>query len=461
MTNEIVDFESEELEAFVEEYIQLNSRVQQPKGLFSVLPGSREAQYQSTLAYFLDPQKPHGFGYTLLESFLRCIDFHEFNLAGQHIEIDDEVWVTDDDSDGRIDLIICGGSALVDHPRWGVFLELKVGAQEGRQQTTTYAQTDKWNFNWFDTNRLDVDQLSDSKYVYLKRDAAPPATDQTGTFESVSWAAVVEQFESDIQEAMFEYPNRSVVQFTDFMESLRQTEGMDSSVNEDELNERLSVYFEHSDLIRQVEQANSQFESDFEDLSTYITEQWANKLESQYEFENSGWQISTASNPKWQKILPEYWDQDPLNSRSTIQLFYRHSPTTDLLRDQILRFRLRLPPARNVHTQEQESGQSFNNIFTEKCATTYAAEIEDVADNINADETKLTTASAIITKDYQLDRDNLANSYFQQLDRAVGEFCTDQNTLSTVINNAFEEAYREVFSQDPVGSFPGPLPVRR
>lgn len=177
-------------------------------------------------------------------------------------------------------------------------MELKVGAEEGRQQTTTYAQTERWNFNWFNTNRLDVDRLSDAKYAYLKRNAAASPADRTGTFESVSWKTVVEQFESDIQEAMFEYPNRSVVQFTDFMESLRQTEGMESSVNEDELNERLSVYFEHSDLIQQVEQANSQFESDFEDLSTYLKEQWTDKLTTQYDFENSGWQVSTSSSLK-------------------------------------------------------------------------------------------------------------------------------------------------------------------
>ena len=460
MTDDILNFGREELETFVEEYMQLNRRVQQPKGLYSVLPGSREAQYQSTLAYFLDPQKPHGFGYTLLESFLRCIDFYEFNLAGQHIEIDDEVWIADDGSEGRIDLIICGGSALVDHPRWGAFLELKVGAKEGRQQTTTYAQTKRWNFNWFNTNRLDADRLADTTYVYLKRDAAATPSDRTGTFESVSWKAVVEQFESDIQEAMFEYPNRSVVQFTDFMESLRQTEGMDSSVNEDELNERLSVYFEHSDLIQQVEQANSQFESDFEDLSTYLKEQWTNKLSTRYEFEDSGWRVSSSSSLKWQKILPEYWDQDPLNSRSTIQLFYRHSPTTDLLRKQVLRFRLRLPPQRNVHTEEQESGRSFNEGFTEKCATTYAADIENAANKINADKTRVTSASALVTKDYQLDRDNLADSYFQQLDTAVEEFCTDQSALSTVVNSIFEGTYREVFDQEPVGSFPGPLPTR-
>ncbi|MDL5363144.1 hypothetical protein [Halalkalicoccus sp. NIPERK01] len=45
---------------------------------------------------------------------------------------------------------------------------------------------------------------------------------------------------------------------------------MDSEIDEDELNERLNLYFEHDRLIRQVEKANWQFESDFEDLSTYL-----------------------------------------------------------------------------------------------------------------------------------------------------------------------------------------------
>jgi hypothetical protein len=453
-------FAPAELENFIQEYMELDSRTRRPQGIYSVLPGAREGKYQYTLKYFLDPRKSHGFGYTLLELFFDCIEFHEFNLAGQHIEIDDEIWLADNNAEGRIDLIICGGSALADHPRWAVFLELKVGADEGTRQTTTYAEADTWNFNWFGSSKLDVDRLDKKKYVYIKRDGAETPTDQTGTFESVSWADIVEKFEREIQDTLFEYPNRSVIQFTDFIQSLKETENMNSPIDEDELNERLNLYFEHSDLIRQVEKANSQFESDFEDVSTHLKNNWVSEISKRYDFETSSWKTSTGSRAEYQKILPEYWTQDPLNSSSTIQVFYRHSPTTDLLRNQTLRFRLRVPPARNVHTEKQRNGQSFNGLFAEKCTSEYADRIHDALDTIDVDESRLGSASALAVKDYQLDPDNLVDSYFEQLDTAVYEFCSTQSDLPNVINDVFEEVYQEVFGEAPVGNFSGGLPEK-
>lgn len=460
MGDDLPDLEVNELEAFVEEYMELDRRVQRPQGIYSVLPGPREGKYQYTLEYFLDPQKPHGFGYTLLESFLNCIDFHEFNLAGQHIEIDDEVWIADDESDGRIDLVICGGNALVDHPRWAVFIELKVGAEEGNQQTTTYATADRWDFSWFDSGTIAVEQLDDLKYVYVKRSVADCPDDQTETFEAVNWSDVVKSFENTVQDSLFEYPNRSVIQFTDFIQSVKETESMDSSVEEDELNERLNLYFEHSDLIQQVEQANSQFETDFENLSDYLTDNWRDKLVKKYDFEDSGWKTSPSSNAKWQGILPEYWDQDPLNRSSTIKLYFRHSPTTDFLRKQLLTFRLRLPPQRNVHTESLHDGQSFNDIFTEKCTTEYRDSIDNALDEIGADKIRLGSASALVQKNYQLDPNNLTESYFEQLDTAVSEFCSTQNGFLKIINDVFEDTYQEVFNEEPVGDFPGYLPTQ-
>lgn len=340
MSGDILDFEPEELEEFIQKYMELDRGGQQPNGIFSILPGSRERQYQYTLKYFLNPRKPHGFRYTLLETFLNCVGFREFNLTGQHIEIDDEVWIADEGSDGRIDLIVCGGNALADHPRWAVFLELKVGAEEGDGQTTTYARADEWDLSWFDTSELTVDRLDDKKYVYLKRGVADDPTDRTGTFDVVDWSYLVERFEAEIGDSLFEYPNRSAVQFTDFIRALKKTEGMDSEIDEDELNERLNLYFEHNRLIRQVEKANSQFESDFEDVSSYLQDNWESKIVEKYDFEKSGWKTSPSSNPKWQGILPEYWDQDPLDTSSTIRLYYRHSPTTESLRNRRLTFRL-------------------------------------------------------------------------------------------------------------------------
>ncbi|MFC6718929.1 PD-(D/E)XK nuclease family protein [Natrialbaceae archaeon GCM10025810] len=460
MTENPLAFDRGELEQFVEEYMKLDRRVQRPKGIYSILRGPRERKYQYTLKYFLDPRKSHGFGYTLLTQFLDCLDVHEFNLSRQHIEIEDEVQIADEGADGRIDLVICGGNALEDYPRWAVFLELKVGAEEGEQQTTTYATADAWQFNWFDSNKVAVEELNDAKYVYVKRDVAEPPKDETGTFESYTWSDLVESFEEGIQDSLFEYPNRSVIQFTDFIQSLKETEDMDSPIEEDELNERLHLYFEHSDLIQQIERANSQFESDFEDVSTYLKDNWVNKLNKKYDFVASGWKTSSASDPKWQKILPAYWDQDPLDSRSTIQLYYRHSPTTTHLRDQILSFRLRLPPKRNVHTAKRHAGQSFNDIFTEKCTAEYAESIQRSLEEIDVDELRLGSASALVVKNYQLDPHNLTESYFEQLDTAVSDFCTDRSEFSRLINGVFEETYREVFGKRPTGEFPGELRER-
>lgn len=235
---------------------------------------------------------------------------------------------------------------------------------------------------------------------------------------------------------------------------------MDSSVDEEQLSERLNLYFEYSDLIQQVEKANSQFESDFENLSTHLKDNWETKLRQKYDFEGSGWTLSPSTNAKWQGILPGYWNQDPLDSNSTIKLWFRHSPTTELLRSGTLTFRLRLPPQRNVHTETRHGERSFNEVFTEKCSSKYKDRISSELATVGVDDARLGSASALFIKDYRLDPQNLAGSYFEQLDTAVRAFCGDQSDLPKVMNEVFEDAYREVFGEEPAGEFPGCLRVR-
>ncbi|QLC34362.1 PD-(D/E)XK nuclease family protein [Halarchaeum sp. CBA1220] len=455
MSEDVPELDPGVLEAFIEEYLQLDRKVQQPEGLYSILSGPREKQYQDSLRYFLDPQRPHGFDETLLEAFLECLNVHHHNLPGQHVELETEVQIADAGSDGRIDLMICGGSALSDHPQWGVFLELKVGATEGQNQTPTYAEADRWNFSWFDSDEVIVDRLTDTDYAYLKRDSADDAT--ADSFRSVAWKDLVDEFDRQLESSLFDYPHRSVVQFTDFIQSLKETEHMDSPFDESQLSERLDLYFEYSDLIEQVEKANSQFESDFEDLSKYLRSNWEARLRDSYDFEASGWLVSPSSNPKWQGLLPAYWNQDPLNSDSTIRLYFRHSPTTDSLRNRTLSFRLRLPPQRHVHTTPQSGGRSFNDVFTSLASTEYADQFGDALAAVDVDETRLGSASELCSKEYPLDPQNLAGSYFAQLDAAVGEFCVDNPELLTVLNEVFEQTYQTVFETEPAGEFPGQL----
>ncbi len=147
-----------------------------------------------------------------------------------------------------------------------------------------------------------------------------------------------------------------------------------------------------------------------------------------------------------------------MNQSSTIKLFFRHSPTTESIRNQQFIFRLRLPPARNVHTRDHYNGeQSFNDVFAEKCTGEYNEQIQEALDHIDGIESRLHSASGLVKKTYPLDPNNLTESYFGQLERAVEEFCRDER-LVTAFDRVFEDSYETVFDMKPEGEFPGRLP---
>jgi len=49
---------------------------------------------------------------------------------------------------------------------------------------------------------------------------------------------------------------------------------------------------------------------------------------------------------------------------------------------------------------------------------------------------------------------------FDQLDTAVADFCAEPSEFSRVINEVFEETYREVFGKKSAGEFSGGLRER-
>lgn len=55
MADTLPEFEAEELEDFIQAYMELDRGTQRPESPFSILPSSREGSHQSTLRYFLDP----------------------------------------------------------------------------------------------------------------------------------------------------------------------------------------------------------------------------------------------------------------------------------------------------------------------------------------------------------------------------------------------------------------------
>ncbi len=407
------------LESFIEEYTKLEKKTERPKNIFSILRGPREGKYQAALAYFLEPAQPHGFKNAILKAFLNLIEEKSGNLhetyssrvKNDHIEINTEVNIKgEEDEYGRIDLIIVGGPSSKEHPEWAIFIELKAGASEGEEQTNRYANGESWNFNWFGNNTLNINSLEEYEYVYIRKEREKEA--KSDVFESISWSDLVRTFENKIEKGVFDYPHRSVVQFLDFLRSLKEVENMGDESKEKELElieKRLKLYFGQKELIEKVEEANRQFQQDFDELSQHIHETWEDRLDEIYDFSGSDW-ITSPSRPEYEGILPKYWFREPLEeSDNTMKIFFRHSPTTDQLREKELCFRLRLPSRRVVQINKFHSDKSFNELFCEKLVAK-KERLKSTLEDVRGTEFSLGTSSALIEKRYELDEKNLYNS---------------------------------------------------
>jgi len=448
----------EALESFIESYMKLEKKFERPKNIFSIIKGPKEAKFQYALEYFLDPKQPHGFKDTILKAFLELISEKESEhyrelssrIKSHHVELQTEVGVYgDEDDEGRIDLIIAGGPSSCDVPEWAIFIELKVGASEGEEQTRRYAIAGSWNFKWFGKDTFNVKDLDECHYIYIRKENESQA--RSKDFVSLSWRDLVNAFKNKLDRGMFDYPHRSVIQFLDFLRSLKDVENMGDEKEKRDLelvNERLNLYFEQKELIEKFEEANRQFQQDFNELADQLHSRWEDRLQDIYDFTRSGWTTRQASQRfrEYDKLYPKYWSQ----REGDLEVFFVHSTTTDSLRKSELHFRLRLPPQRKVHRMKNDNDKSFNDLFC-KGLNDKKSELIEILE-----KTKLefTSAGAVLSKTYDLNQNNLYNSYIRNLEKACDEFCSNEklmDILFDIFENSYEEAFGETFEGESVG----------
>ncbi|WP_267642071.1 PD-(D/E)XK nuclease family protein [Haloarchaeobius amylolyticus] len=109
-----------------------------PKSTLRILGSMRaEQQWNTLLAYFLDPSEPHGFDADLLKRFLdtvseetgSSIDYIHRDI--ERVRVDTEVTSP---QNNRLDIVIRAPE------KWFVCIESKVDASEGERQTQRYIQ---------------------------------------------------------------------------------------------------------------------------------------------------------------------------------------------------------------------------------------------------------------------------------------------------------------------------------
>jgi hypothetical protein len=184
-----------------------------PSTTLQLLGRSRtEKFWQRFLVYFLDPQKSHGLGEELLESFLTSLsnrhdpNFSFSRLHLQDVQIEEEVTT----GQGRPDAVIWSPE------EWFVCIEIKVDSAEGKDQTKRYVDADA--FKKIDLRKSAIPE-DRHHYLYIAPENAP--LPEATEFEKVSWESVASELRSFLADSYGEHPSRTVAQLNDFIDTIR------------------------------------------------------------------------------------------------------------------------------------------------------------------------------------------------------------------------------------------------
>lgn len=225
---------------------------QPPRTFFDVVDIARsESAWQHALAYFLDPDEPHGFGTTVLDAFLTLVEeqpdstfeFYEYDLEDVRVQ-------TEAAGDaGRPDIV------LWLEETWFLCLELKVDAAETETQTERYTTASQFG----DLKTTSVPS-SGHHFAYLASQRANgPASDE---FVRLDWRDVVSAFSPLFDPGITAYPARSVAQFHDFVRHIQHALHMvtDRGPNP----EKVELAFEHSDVLDELTEAAAEFIDEYQ-----------------------------------------------------------------------------------------------------------------------------------------------------------------------------------------------------
>jgi hypothetical protein len=374
--------------------------------------GHRERAWHKTLEYFIDPDKPHGFGTEVLDRFLSTIQEHEetdfryseFNL--ENVRIESEV----DTPHGRIDLVVTSGQ------EWFLCVELKVESKEGTQQTERYVETE----NIGDVTK---EEFSDGSYIYISKESGDsPSADE---FADVSWKAIVKGFENILSESRGRYPARSLAQLSDFVDTVKEETGMTEDTYEQEQRKKAKLYAEHQEAIEEARDA-------FNHIVEREQNRWSERFVSEFELPSWDDEWNCDTGEKGQIYMDNWRLNSNMNPTAVtsadnrVQLHFVHLiRDEDALRDGRLIFETKWPSGDEIRDR-------FDEWFTKKGEE----RVKSAAHGIE------TSAGQIVytRKIYEFDVSNFPESYYETLVEAFEEHQEVADILSEGLEKVLERA---------------------
>lgn len=196
-----------------------------------------ERHWESLLAYFVNPAKPHGFGTTVLEAFVESVaSLSETSISKdlpglEEVKVRTQVPTTS----GPVDLLLW----VVDE--WFICVEIKVHAGETGNQTIRYAEAPRIG-SLIKSNHGGI-----GEYIYLAPENSRLSS--KSPFVELDWGDFIPHLEPLVSDNAQSTPELSRVQLSDYIRTIKRELNMGEFT---ELSEETRLYAEYADTINAV-----------------------------------------------------------------------------------------------------------------------------------------------------------------------------------------------------------------
>lgn len=451
-----------ELRALEQEWEQITDVPESPRSLMDVIEYSLGSQKKAEvyvnrlLAYFLDPEEPHGveseFLRAVLDGLPDACDFQEDIHDLSDVVVDDQVRVSEIDdgtteSSGIVDL-------LIEVPNeWFLMIELKFSAEDTQ---TEFYYRDGTHVG----GKPKTDYESETYYLYLHQQDRPTANELN--FTNWTWEAFsTDVLDTFILENAARYPQRTVAQLREFNNDIRNISGMTNQQENEQ--EKIALFLDHYDAIKDV---SDTFDSRWENF----TNEWGRRLGVGLEQEGlgshsdfdehltaielqsdtgdrRGWKFRTSSSD-WGMIFKDGWwrHTDDLDGaiysrpddRDDVRIGFHHRMERN--RDLAVGAQTLKVYFRNMGANDKE----FINVFTDAFSARRSdiAELLPSAAEITGNKRNMLVATYDINAD---SHEDFFDAYVTALQTAFVDFVVNNEKLVSVIDEIYWNSIDKVY----------------
>lgn len=189
-----------------------------------------ELTYSATLAYFLDPQKPHGLGRFVLDALLSIINTGR-DVEYDTVNIDTEYQFP---NGRRADIIINGET-------WLILIENKIWSSEGPDQTKDLYKGLQED--------LRFTGIKNKYFVFLTAKGEQPSDKH---FIKMTYNMLFEEMEKQGMNLLSDTPIATYVHLTDFLRTIKE-EFMQKNISENVFHPKSILYIKYYDSIKDIE----------------------------------------------------------------------------------------------------------------------------------------------------------------------------------------------------------------